>query len=265
MNADALIDEVGDALHAAKDPAAALALIDRLHAVIFLNNPVKDQPVSWVRWVPIDKVEPNTYNPNSVAKTEMRLLYLSILQDGYSQPVVTIHDTERDVYVIIDGFHRYFTCKNNPDILARNHGLLPIVVLDKSMNDRMASTVRHNRARGKHSVDGMANMVFEMLDGGWDDAAICNQLGMEPEELLRLKHLTGFSKLFENADYKKAWEARGQIKERAKYVKAHPEEKDRIAVAAGLKPAPEIAHPVRADYQPNAPKVSPRNRVRKKT
>ena len=113
---------------------------------------------------------------------------------------------------IIDGFHRYFTAKSNPDILERNKGRLPIVVLDKDINDRMASTVRHNRARGSHSVNGMSNMVFKMLDNGWSDERVCKHLGMDAEELLRLKHITGFSKLFENTEYNKAWVTRNQIK-----------------------------------------------------
>ena len=170
------------------------------------------QPIDYVRWVPIEKVQANDYNPNSVAKKEMRLLYLSIWNDGYTQPVVTIYDEDLDKYVIIDGFHRYFTCKSNKDVRERNKGMLPIVVLNKTMNERMAATVRHNRARGKHSVKGMSNMVFEMLENGWADAEICNQLGMEPEELLRLKHITGFAKLFEGAEYSKAWETKRQIK-----------------------------------------------------
>ena len=135
----------------------------------------------------------------------MKLLYTSIQHDGYTQPVVTIYDKPTDTYVIIDGFHRYLTMKTNKDIYERAGGLLPIVVLDKEINDRMASTVRHNRARGKHAVTGMASMVFSMLDNGWEDSRICNELGMEPEELIRLKHVTGFSKLFEDVEYKKSW------------------------------------------------------------
>ena len=142
----------------------------------------------------------------------MRLLYTSILHDGYTQPVVTVYDEESDKYIIIDGFHRYLTCRENQDISDRNSGTLPIVVLDKSMNDRMASTVRHNRARGKHSVTGMSSMVFSMLNEGWSDSDICNELGMETEELLRLKHVTGFSKLFEDTEYKKSWKTKYQIK-----------------------------------------------------
>lgn len=136
----------------------------------------------------------------------------SILKDGYTQPVVTIFDDKIGKYVIIDGFHRYFVCRKYKDIYERNHGMLPVVVLKKSINDRMASTVRHNRARGKHSVNGMSNLVFKMLDNGWSDEEICNEMGMEAEELLRLKHIAGFSKLFENAEYKLAWESRNQIR-----------------------------------------------------
>lgn len=142
----------------------------------------------------------------------MRLLYTSILHDDYTQPVVTYRDEERGVWVIIDGFHRYFTMKTNQDIYDRCHGLLPIVVIDKDINNRMASTVRHNRARGKHSVSGMSSMVFKMLDGGWTDEAICGELGMSAEELVRLKHVTGFSKLFENAEYRRAWLTSRQIR-----------------------------------------------------
>jgi ParB-like chromosome segregation protein Spo0J len=176
------------------------------------------QPVDLVQRVPIEKVIANDYNPNSVAMNEMKLLYTSIAHDGYTQPVVTIYDPEQDLYVIVDGFHRYLTMKMNKDIYELNNGKLPVVVLNKTINDRMASTVRHNRARGKHSVDGMGSMVFNMLDNGWSDEKICNEIGLEGEELLRLKHITGFSKLFEGVEYKKSWETDKQIKIRQKYA-----------------------------------------------
>jgi len=168
-------------------------------------------PVDFVKRVPLEKVKANDYNPNSVARTELALLYISILHDGYTQPVVTVYDPESDEYTIVDGFHRYYVMKSYKDIYERNNGLLPVVVIDKSINDRMASTVRHNRARGKHSVQGMSNLVFSLLDGGWADADICNELGMEPEELLRLKHITGFSKLFKDREYNKSWQTKRQI------------------------------------------------------
>jgi len=113
--------------------------------------------------------------------------------------------------VIVDGFHRYFVAKSYPDILTRIYGRLPVVVIDKPINDRMASTVRHNRARGEHSITGMGKLVFDMLKNGWSDAKICNNLGLEPEELLKLKHITGFSALFKNQEYNKAWETKPMI------------------------------------------------------
>lgn len=185
-----------------------------IHNELSLNN---SQPIDLVRWVSIDKVKPNDYNPNSVAGTEMRLLYVSIKHDGYTQPIVTVFDAENDSFCIVDGFHRYFVMKNNQDIYDMNHGLLPIVVINSHINDRMASTVRHNRARGKHSVTGMSSMVFSMLENGWIDSQICNELGMEAEELLKLKHITGFSKLFKDVDYQKSWETKRQIELRRDY------------------------------------------------
>ena len=181
---------------------------------LFMNNlreflhkelSIVQQPIDFVRWVSIDKVQPNDYNPNSVAKVEMGLLYKSIKHDGYTQPIVTIYDEEIGKYVIVDGFHRFYTAEKNKDILSRNKGMLPIVVIEKDINERMAATVRHNRARGEHSVSGMSSMVFDMLENGWSEEDICNHLGMEAEEILKLKHITGFSKLFENTEYKQSW------------------------------------------------------------
>lgn len=185
--------------------------------ILFMNNlreylhrdlSIVPQPIDFVRWVPLDDVQPNDYNPNSVAKVEMGLLYKSIKHDGYTQPIVTIYDEDLKKYIIVDGFHRFYTTQRNQDIFDKNNGMLPIVVIEKDINERMAATVRHNRARGEHSVQGMSNMVFEMLENGWNEAEICNHLGMEPEEILKLKHVTGFSKLFENVDYKQAWETK---------------------------------------------------------
>ena len=216
-----LIDAIISELEKAPDK---MAFINALNEVIFKEvNPVK-QPISFVKWVPIEMVQPNDYNPNSVASKEMQLLYTSILHDGYTQPIVTIWDESKEKYIIVDGFHRYFTCKNNKDIRDRNFGCAPIVVIDKDINDRMASTVRHNRARGKHSIDGMSNMVFSMLENGWNDTDICNELGMEAEELIRLKHITGFAKHFENKEYKKAWETKNQILQRKKYFDQNKDE-----------------------------------------
>jgi ParB-like chromosome segregation protein Spo0J len=192
-----------------EDPISGLnAIREALHQL----SPLKNQPIDRILWVPLEKVRPNDYNPNTVASQEMKLLYHSVNHDGYTQPIVTIWDEASGFYVIIDGFHRWSVAKHSPDVQKALLGLVPIVVLDRDINDRMAATVRHNRARGKHSVEGMSNMVFAMLEGGWSDAAICNELGMEPEELLRLKHITGFSRLFADVEYKKAWQTKRQIR-----------------------------------------------------
>lgn len=192
-----------------------IAEINEIKIALHKDSPIQ-QPVDCVLWVPIEKVEPNDYNPNAVATVEMGLLYKSIKKDGYTQPIVTIYDADKDKYVIVDGFHRYYICKTKKDIYEANNGMVPIVIIKKSISERMAATVRHNRARGEHSIDGMSNLVFEMLDSGLSEADVCNELGMEPEEMLKLKHLTGFAKLFEDAEYKKSWETKNQIQERLK-------------------------------------------------
>ena len=120
-----------------------------------------DSPVYKVTPVPIEKIEPNAYNPNSVAPPELSLLYDSIREDGYTMPIVCYYDRRRDTYIIVDGFHRYRIMLDHPDIYAREGGMLPVAVIDKPLDRRMASTIRHNRARGSHDVDLMSNIVKE--------------------------------------------------------------------------------------------------------
>ena len=182
-------------------------------------------PVGRVTWVPVVNVRANDYNPNAVALREMTLLYTSISEDGYTQPVVVIEDEENPGhYVIVDGFHRYTTMRRYEDIAAITGGYLPVVILEKSLKDRIASTVRHNRARGKHSVEGMGNLVFQMLQEGESDAVICRKLGLEREELARLKHVTGYSKLYKDHEYTHAVLTNKQMKAKADYKKEHPDE-----------------------------------------
>lgn len=200
-----------------EDATDKRAFIEEARDLLHALSACKSQPIDRVRWVPVEKVFANDYNPNSVATNEMRLLHTSISHDGYTQPVVTIYDAEADRYVIVDGFHRYTIMRRYSDIRETTGGMLPIVVISKSIAERMASTVRHNRARGKHSVAGMANIVFGMLDNGVSDSEICKALGLESEELVRLKHVTGFSKLFENVDYKLAWETKRMLQLRKEY------------------------------------------------
>lgn len=193
-----------------------IEFLNELRTFISSLSPQKSQPVDRILWVPVDIVQANDYNPNSVASIEMELLYVSISHDGYTQPIVTVYDKELGKYIIVDGFHRYFIAKTKADISKRINGRIPIVVIDKDITERMASTVRHNRARGEHMVTGMSNLVFQMLDNGMSEAEICQELGMQPEEVLKLKHITGFSRLFENAEYSKAWMTKYQIRQKAK-------------------------------------------------
>lgn len=196
-----------------------LKFINNVKEFLHEKSPINHNPVDMVRWVPLNKVQANDYNPNQVAKNEMGLLYTSINHDGYTQPIVTIYDDELDKYIVVDGFHRYSVMRFHEDIYKKNRGLLPVVVIEKDINDRMASTIRHNRARGKHSIEGMSNIIFNMLDNGWTDAEIIDEIGMEREELIRMKHITGFSKLFENTEYSRAWEARQQMRLKREYHK----------------------------------------------
>lgn len=181
-------------------------------------------PTGCVQWVHIDRVKANDYNPNAVAKSEMALLHTSISEDGYTQPVVTIRDEDDDSYIVVDGYHRYTTMRMYPDIAETTGGYLPIVVIDKPLADRIASTVRHNRARGKHSTEGMSNLVFQMLKEGEPDATICRKLGLEAEELARLKHTTGYSKLYAGHKYSAATQSTAQVKAKAEYKKENPNE-----------------------------------------
>jgi len=162
-------------------------------------------PVYNVIPVPIEKIEANSYNPNSVAPPEMKLLYDSIKEDGYTMPVVCYHDKERDKYIIVDGFHRYKVMLDYPDIFFRERGLIPVSVIDKPLDHRMASTVRHNRARGTHDIDLMSNIVKELHELGRSDTWISKHLGMEKDEILRLKQITGLAALFKDVDFGRAW------------------------------------------------------------
>ncbi len=162
-------------------------------------------PVYHVIPVPIEKIVPNTYNPNSVAPPELKLLYESIRQDGYTMPVVCYYDKENDTYILVDGFHRYRVMLDYPDIYERERGLLPVSLINKSLDQRMASTIRHNRARGSHNVDLMANIIKELHELGRSDAWISKHLGMDKDEILRLKQITGLAALFKDVKFGRSW------------------------------------------------------------
>lgn len=163
-------------------------------------------PVYNVMAIPLDKVKANNYNPNSVAPPEMELLETSIWEDGYTQPVVVYYDKDQDMYIVVDGFHRYRICKESKRINERERGMLPVVVIDKEIGDRMASTIRHNRARGSHNIELMSSIVAELVEIGKGDAWICKHIGMSPDELLRLKQITGLAALFNNREFSDSWE-----------------------------------------------------------
>ncbi len=162
-------------------------------------------PVYDVIAVPVEKVIPNTYNPNTVAPPEMKLLYDSIREDGYTMPIVCYYAKKQDRYVIVDGFHRYRVMLDHPDIYEREGGLLPVSVINKSLDHRMASTIRHNRARGSHDVDLMSNIIKELHELGRSDAWMAKHLGMDKDEILRLKQITGLAALFKDIKFGEAW------------------------------------------------------------
>lgn len=163
-------------------------------------------PVYNIKAVPIEKIRANEYNPNSVAPPEMKLLYDSIKEDGYTMPIVCYYHAEDDMYEIVDGFHRYSIMKLYKDIYDREEGKLPVSIIDKPIGERMASTIRHNRARGSHDVDLMSNIVAELHEMGKSDKWIAKHLGMDLDEILRLKQITGLAALFKNEDFSKSWE-----------------------------------------------------------
>lgn len=183
--------------------------INEIRKALREHSPMKREPVDCVLWVKADQLHANDYNPNSVAPPEMRLLQLSIMSDGYTQPIVAWPDGS-DSYEVIDGFHRNRVGREVGAVKKRVMGRLPIAVINAertSKEDRIAATIRHNRARGKHSVDAMADIVVDLARRNWDDAKIAKELGMEPDEVLRLKQVTGLAELFAGREFSEAWEA----------------------------------------------------------
>lgn len=157
-------------------------------------------PVYSVIAIPVEKIEANDYNPNHVAKREMDLLYQSIKCDGYTMPVVCFYDNEKDKYILVDGYHRYTVMLTHKDIYDRENGLMPVSIIDKDLSDRMASTIRHNRARGKHEVELQASLVG-MLKNGWDELKIMKELGMTLDEVQRLIGLKGIASEIKGVPY----------------------------------------------------------------
>jgi ParB-like chromosome segregation protein Spo0J len=175
-------------------------------------SPFKNEPVDLILWVKNDEVIANDYNPNNVAPPEMELLKTSILSDGYTQPIVTF--PEEDKITVIDGFHRSRVGKKDDEVKKRVHGYVPITTIrstQEDKGDRMASTIRHNRARGKHRVDGMSEIVLELKRRNWSDNKIAKNLGMDADEILRLCQISGLREMFQGDEFSKAWDVEDNL------------------------------------------------------
>jgi ParB-like chromosome segregation protein Spo0J len=188
--------------------------INRLREAIHKISPFSSEPVDFIRWVKADQVEANDYNPNSVAPPEMKLLEHSILEDGYTQPIVAWQ--KENSIEVVDGFHRNRVGKESLPVMMRVHGYLPIAIVNNSRldrGDRIAATIRHNRARGKHRIDAMSDIVVELKRRNWSNDRICRELGMDNDEVLRLCQITGLAELFADQEFSKSWDVEGSIEE----------------------------------------------------
>jgi len=204
-----IIQEVEKAIADCTTVDEKVELINSLKLAMHAISPFATEPVDCVLWIKNTEVHQNSYNPNSVAPPEMELLHHSISMDGYTQPIVTMEHDEGKREVV-DGFHRHRVGKECADIQSRVHGYLPVVQIRASqegINDRMAATIRHNRARGKHKVEAMSDIVVELKRRFWNDEKIAKELGMEPDEVLRLAQITGLASVFADRDFSEAWEA----------------------------------------------------------
>lgn len=203
-----LIEQIKNAINEKSNIDEKVSLINELRLAIHELSPFKSEPVDLVEWVKNTEVFANDYNPNSVAPVEMELLKVSITADGYTQPIVSmVSEKGREV---VDGFHRHRVGKEDAQIQSRVHGYLPVVKIRQTQEDkgdRMAATIRHNRARGKHKVESMSEIVVELKRRFWTDEKISKELGMEADEVLRLQQITGLASLFANDDFSEAWEA----------------------------------------------------------
>ena len=189
------------------DEDVKIEAINTMRSMIHEISPFKSEPVDFVRWVRNDEVGANDYNPNSVAPPEMELLRHSIAHDGYTQPIVGWK--QETGYEVIDGFHRHRVGKECAEVQSRVHGYLPIVQIhddNEGRNDRVASTIRHNRARGKHKVEAMADIVLDLKKRNWSDKKIAKELGMDQDEVLRLSQITGLMEAFQDTEFTEAWE-----------------------------------------------------------
>jgi hypothetical protein len=191
-----------------------IAIINAIRADLHSYSPFSSEPVDFVQWIPADNVSGNEYNPNAVAPPEMKLLEHSIAEDGYTQPIVAWWKEDR--YEVVDGFHRNRVGKESPAVRKRVHGYLPLAVINDDRTDkgdRIASTIRHNRARGKHKVEAMSDIVIELKRRNWTDERISRDLGMDQDEILRLCQITGLAEMFSDKQFSASWDVEGEISE----------------------------------------------------
>ena len=201
-----LVSNLREAISKTENVDEKIELLNYVRAELHSVSPLKHHPVDFVRWEKSKNVEVNEYNPNAVAPPEMQLLYESILNDGYTMPIVSFR--ENDYFKIVDGFHRRETERRNKDISESTLGYIPLSTIRNTQEDtsnRMASTIRHNRARGSHNIELMSQIVSELVEMGKGDAWICKHIGMSVDELLRLKQITGLASLFLNKDFSESW------------------------------------------------------------
>lgn len=190
------------------DPEARIDALNAVRCALHEVSPLRDHPVDLVQWIRAEQIEANDYNPNTVAPPEMKLLEISIREDGYTQPIVAWREAE-DTVEVIDGFHRNRVGREHLDLAVALFGRLPITIANGNRTDRgdrIAATIRHNRARGKHGVKAMMLIVQELARRNWSDAKICKELGMEPDEVLRLKQISGLAEMFADREFSEAWE-----------------------------------------------------------
>jgi ParB-like chromosome segregation protein Spo0J len=190
------------------DDATRVAALNRIRAELHKVSPLRHEPVDCVQWVRAEQVQANDYNPNTVAPPEMELLQRSIESDGYTQPIVT-WAADGGVLEVVDGFHRNRVGREIPEVRERLLHFLPVVVVNESRTDRgdrIAATIRHNRARGKHRIDSMSAIVVELKRRNWSDEKIGRELGMDPDEVLRLAQISGLAEMFADREFSEAWE-----------------------------------------------------------
>ncbi len=192
-----------------------ISVINALRMELHKLSPFHAEPVDCVIWVKTEQVHANDYNPNSVAPPEMKLLERSIHEDGYTQPVVAW--SREDMYEVVDGFHRSRVARESAYVRKRVKGYLPLTIINaerEDKGDRIAATIRHNRARGKHQVQAMSDIVIELKRRNWTDEKVCRELGMDQDEVLRLCQITGLAELFSDQEFSKSWDVEGEVTEK---------------------------------------------------